>query len=413
MQIINPNSKYDFVGKQKLFLLVSSLAVLASLALVAVMGINFGVDFRGGSEIVLRFDKPVAVDEVRASINAMGFESPDVQSFGAADENRFLVRVSRASVLNPENAKTLQDTLAREVAPIERFSWSEEGGDVVYIKFTTPLRDPNKSDDDTDLAKIKASASSLKLATFEVSRRGSESAPEYELVAQEVQSTLAAKLSESFKDAFNKESGVERVETVGPRVGKQLREDGIVSVLLSLLFILIYIAFRFDLRYAPGAVIALFHDIIITLGVFAALQIEFTLPIIAALLAIIGYSLNDTIVIFDRIRENFTQMANEKVETVVNTSINESLSRTLLTSLTTLIAVAALYIFGGGLVRSFALALIVGIIVGTYSSSFVASPIMIAMHKWLEKRRLEREKNQPPPPAEPQHPEPSPEDFAS
>jgi preprotein translocase SecF subunit len=180
---------------------------------------------------------------------------------------------------------------------------------------------------------------------------------------------------------------VERVETVGPRVGEQLRNSGLMSVLLALLFILIYIAFRFDIRYAPGAVIALFHDVTITLGVYGALGMEVSMPTIAAILTIVGYSLNDTIIIFDRIRENLIDMKDRPVEEIVDASVNDSLSRTILTSLTTLLSVVALYVFGGGLIKDFAFALLVGIVVGTYSSTFVASPIMIVMHNWLEKRK--------------------------
>jgi len=383
MEIVKPGTNLDFVGKQKIFLLLSAVMVLVSLGLIAVFGLNFGVDFEGGSEIVLKFEKTVNVGDVRKAMDDMGFDHPDVQEFGSADENRFLVRVSRSSVLNPENTGTLQAAIAKGVGEIERFNWSEAGGDVVYVKF---------KDGKVDIAKLQTVADAAQLGKFEVEARGSEERPEYQLVVQELQSTVAARLAERFGvDTFDAVKGVERVETVGPRVGQQLREDGMVSMLLALLFILIYIAFRFDGRYAPGAVLALFHDVIITLGVFAALQTEVSLPILAALLSIIGYSLNDTIVIFDRIRENLGAMASDDVSHVVNVSINDSLSRTLLTSLTTLLAVIALYFFGGGLVKNFALALIIGIVVGTYSSSFIASPIMIAMHNWREQRRKDQE----------------------
>lgn len=381
MNIIKPGTRIDFVAIQKPFLMVSGVFVLASIILLFVPGLNFGVDFKGGSELILRFDQPVDANAVREATETVGFEGADVQSFGDSSENRFLIRIPRISTLSDASVKKLEELLVADVGKIKRISWSEEGGDVIYVRFEGGA---------VDKAKVSEAAAKAELGNFEVTVRGDGERAEYQLRLQELQVRVAERFGEIFNKeqaTFNVATGIERVETVGPRVGQQLRGDGIASLLVSLLFILIYIAFRFDIRYAPGAVVALLHDVMITLGAYAALQMEVSLPIIAALLTIVGYSLNDTIVIFDRIRENFENLAGQPVEEIVNKSINESLSRTLLTSVTTLLAVLALFFFGGGLIQNFAFALIVGVIVGTYSSTFIAAPILIAMHHWVEARQ--------------------------
>ena len=170
-----------------------------------------------------------------------------------------------------------------------------------------------------------------------------------------------------------------RVEFVGPQVGDELTEDGGLAMLYALIGILIYVGLRFEYRFAVSSVVALVHDVIITIGFFALVQVEFDLPVLAAVLAVIGYSLNDTIVVFDRIRENFRKIRKGETEEIINTSINQTLSRTLITSGTTLLVLIALFLFGGEIIHGFALALIVGIVVGTYSSIYVASTSVIAM----------------------------------
>jgi preprotein translocase subunit SecF len=175
--------------------------------------------------------------------------------------------------------------------------------------------------------------------------------------------------------------GVElrRVEFVGPQVGEELREDGGLAVLFSLVGILIYVALRFEWRFAVGAVVAIIHDVWFTVGIFSLLQIPFDLPVLAAVLAVIGYSLNDTIVIFDRVRENFRRVRKGTVIEIINQSINETLSRTIITSGTTLLVLAALFIFGGEIIHGFALALLIGVFVGTYSTVYVATAAVVAL----------------------------------
>jgi preprotein translocase subunit SecF len=205
---------------------------------------------------------------------------------------------------------------------------------------------------------------------------------------EELNSKVTESLKGAFPDAFVE---VESSTSVSSSVGEDLLNQGLVAMLYALIGILLYIALRFDFRYSPGAVLALVHDTVITLGVFAIAQVKFTQPIIAALLTIIGYSLNDTIVVFDRIRENIGKFRSKQLPDVINMSINETLSRTILTSGTTLLVVIAILLLGGGLIRDFAFALFVGIVVGTYSSIFVASPMIIYLEAFFKRREDARQ----------------------
>jgi preprotein translocase subunit SecF len=243
------------------------------------------------------------------------------------------------------------------------------GGTLVQVKFS----------DATDAAKIKDSLASLELGSVVVQRFGDDP---NEFLIRVQESDKGKQLSGMISGNLNSAYGdgavdLRRVEMVGPQVGKDLRQKGLLSILYAMIGILIYISWRFELRFAVGAIIALLHDVLITLGVFSLTGREIDLPIIAAFLAIIGYSLNDTIIVYDRIRENYGKHQKQGFNAVVNRSINETLSRTILTSGTTLLVVLALFIFGGGVIHNFAFALLVGILIGTYSSIFVASPVLI------------------------------------
>ncbi len=190
---------------------------------------------------------------------------------------------------------------------------------------------------------------------------------------------ISTKVLETLKSDYPNEVEMRRIEFVGPQVGDELTEDGGLAMLYALFGILVYVAIRFEKRFAAGSVIALVHDVIITIGVFSLLQMEFDLSVLAAILAVIGYSLNDTIVVFDRIRENFRKMRKGTAEQILNVSINQTISRTLITSLTTLLVLLALFFLGGEIIHGFAFALIIGVIVGTYSSIYIAGSSVLAM----------------------------------
>jgi preprotein translocase subunit SecF len=244
------------------------------------------------------------------------------------------------------------------------------GGTLVQIKFVEA----------TDPTRIKEALAPLTLGGLTVQQFGDE-ANEFLVRAQETSGAMES-LSRNIKTTLETQYGagqvdVRRTEMVGPQVGKDLRQKGLFAIFYALIGILVYVTWRFEFRFAVAAIVALFHDVIITLGVFSIFGKEIDLPIIAAFLAIIGYSLNDTIIVCDRIRENMGRHAKDGFAAIVNSSINETLSRTLLTSGTTLIVVLALFVFGGGVIHNFAFALLVGILIGTYSSIYVASALLI------------------------------------
>lgn len=231
-------------------------------------------------------------------------------------------------------------------------------------------------DKTADLEDIRSKLESANYSGTNVQYFGSDTEV---LIQLEPQAVTSAKLSSSIIRMLGEDVDVRRVEFVGPKVGEELTNDGGLAMLYALIGILIYVAFRFEYRFAIGSIAALVHDVIITLGVFSLLQIEFDLTVLAAILAVIGYSLNDTIVVFDRIRENFLATRHIEPKPIINEALNQTLSRTLMTSFTTLIVLLALFYLGGEVIHSFAGALLIGVIIGTYSSIYVASSMILAL----------------------------------
>jgi preprotein translocase subunit SecF len=338
MQFIKPDINIDFTGKRKIAYLISGCFIIFSILSVIIHGgPRYGIDFAGGSLVQVKFFSPVNVGDIQKGLSNVNVEKASVQRFGETEDNEYLIRTDIVETYHEDFSTQLQTSL---------------------------------------------------------------------------------------ETSTNSEVEIRRIEMVGPQVGRDLREKALFAMFFALLFITIYISGRFELKwllsgvmaaaligavyflsifnvsipflilaallvtlilfwflelkYAMGAIVALIHDVIITVGIFSLLNIEFTLPIIAALLTIIGYSLNDTIIVFDRIRENLRKHHRKPLEFILNRSINETLARTILTAMTTLTVVIALLILGGGIIRDFALAMTIGVIVGTYSSVYVASPILLA-----------------------------------
>ena len=291
MQLFKRAPNFDFMSKRNIAISISAVLLVAALASLFTRGLNFGLDFSGGTLIELGYSQSVDLADVRSTLEAGGFSDAVVQHFG-----------------------TSQDILVR----------------------LAPVSGENDADLSTRVVKVLQGAS---------------------------------------KDTID----LRRVEFVGPQVGEELTEDGGLAVLYALICIFIYVFFRFEWRFAVGSVLALFHDVLITLGVFSILQLDFDLTVLAACLAVIGYSLNDTIVVFDRIRENFRKMRKGTPIEIANNSLNQTLARTLMTSITTLLVLIALFIVGGEIIHSFATALIIGVVVGTYSSIYVASSAAIML----------------------------------
>ena len=252
-----------------------------------------------------------------------------------------------------------------------------KGGPALSIDFTGGTIAQLQFDKAVDVSQLRSKLAKNGFESSEIIIFGSPN----EVLIKTQFSGASSELESNLRAAIKSEFQVRRVESVGPKIGKELQSDALSAILLSLLLILIYISFRFDRFYAYGSVAALIHDVLITLGVFSLLSIEIDLTIVAAFLTIVGYSLNDTIVVFDRIRENVVNHARESLNTIVNISLNSTLGRTVVTSFTTFVVVLSLFLFGGEVIKNFAFALIVGVIVGTYSSIYVASPVMMYFEK--------------------------------
>lgn len=251
------------------------------------------------------------------------------------------------------------------------------GGSIVQIKFLGKTTNANE---------IKGAIEPLGFQTVDIQQYGNELDNEFLLRLSSISEDTKG-LDEQIKSTLERTYGagvvdIRSSEMVGPQVGGELRKKGVNAIIAAIVCIFFYIAFRFEFKFASGAVAALIHDVIITIGAMCLLNKEFNLTIVAALLTVVGYSINDTVVVYDRIRENLRKSRKSKFETVINRSINETLSRTILTSLTTLLVLVSIFIFGGGVIHNFAYAMLVGVIVGTYSSIFIASPIVVL---WQQK----------------------------
>jgi preprotein translocase subunit SecF len=376
-EVIKQGTKIEFVGRQRQLMAVSIIATLVSLIMLPVNAylikgrgsmLNWGVDFRGGSELVVNFSKVVNPSDIRKAMDDGGFHGAEVVQYGREADNAFMLRIGAVSVLSEAQANATRTAMAKVgEASLKKFEWSE-GGDKVYLRFDRPV----------EASFIKQSLSNAGTATTQVQPfgRADENTFEATLVGldSEVRKALDKSLGEGAVVA------IPQVASVGAKAGRQLQVDGIQAVLGAILLIVLYTALRFDFRYGPPTVIALLHDAIITVGAFAVTYKEFSLTTLAAVLTIIGFSMNDTIVVFDRIREDAARFKDRAFDRVVNQSVNETLSRTILTSATLLFVTLAMNILGSGVVKDFAFAMNVGVIVGTYSSIFVASTALI----WLD-----------------------------
>lgn len=368
---------FDFIRRISLFAMISSVVVGGSVVATATLGINFGIDFAGGYEIQVKFPEDVSENEVKATLTELGLTDARIQRFGPSEDHEFLILVRETGTIAEEDKDAIKSDFEKLAGGADKLNALviAESGETVTIQFAEAV-------DEAAVSQV-LTRRGLTVKGLSTSERTDTPRFRFELVSLADQ--IEAALQKSFEVPDETEL-VRRVEFVGPQVGNQLRNQGLLAVLYALGFILVYIAIRFDLAFSPGAVVALIHDVLITIGVFAVFQLEFNLPIIAAILALVGYSLNDTIVVYDRIRENSARYRGRSLRDLVNTSLNQTLSRTMITSLTTLIATIALLVFGGGIVRDFAIALTIGVLVGTYSSIAVASPVYILLRERAERR---------------------------
>lgn len=373
------NTNFDFLGKKWPFIIASLVLTAAGIgSLVMKGGPRYGIDFKGGTVTTVRFQNAVSEDQIRTALSAKipgeivvqrdttsgdVLISTELRDEKALDAARQLVLATLAANFGGESGGKLDLTTAGAAAIADRLR-----GPMAGALNEQQLQDVSKA-----------------ITTFrDTQKRGLlgniDALSGVNGVSPQVISVLK---QESFLAPYQ----VRGFDLVGPKVGAELRSQALNATLLALAGMLIYIAFRFEFIYGLAAVIAVFHDTIITIGLFSIFDKEISLTVIAALLTLVGFSMNDTIVVFDRIRENLPMMRKEKFDYIVNASVNQTLSRTILTSGLTFITAAALWLFGGAVLNGFSFALVVGIIVGTYSSIFIASPILIWWRDWMESRR--------------------------
>jgi len=377
-ELVKSGTNHDFVKYRRIAVTISLIAnLLVLLGAVVWPKLNYGVDFAGGTELQVKFEKPVDLADVREEVGKVGFGEPTVQVYGKPEENQFLIRVERIALLTPERAAQVKAEVQKDLASAQpvSFHFDPEVGDKLDFTFKQPV-DPGALESAVEKAGVQT-----KEVRPLTAREGQDR--EYTVIAQGPGDKIGSALRERFgKDAVQ----VVRTEYVGPQVGKQLRNDGILAVLYAMGMILIYVGFRFDFRFSPGVIIALIHDAIITMGFFVISRHEFNLTSVTVILTVVGYSVNDTIVVYDRIRENAKKHKGRPLRDIVNLSINEMLGRTILTSGATALSLVGLIVYGVGTIQDFALAMLVGIISGTYSTWYIASPMTI----WLEEHMAQR-----------------------
>jgi preprotein translocase subunit SecF len=374
----NPN--IDFLGKKWYFLAFSLVfSVAGVLSIFFWHGIPLGVDFSGGTLVYVKFASQPNDNAIRASLDKAGLHQARIQRFGQPTNNEVLISLEEKETSEQalDRGKTQIINALESNAPGGKQDLNNAGSLTIlnYLLEKDPLHlgtDANQ----------RYSALARAITDYRDKTKGGVLHSLDELKGV-VPGEVAASLQNGF---FLSDFGVRNVEIVGPQVGAQLRRQAVLAVLYSLLGMLVYLWFRFELIYGVAAVVTVFHDTLITVGAFSLANKEVSLTVIAAILTLVGYSNNDTIVVFDRIRENLKLLRREKLSDIVNKSINQTLSRTILTAGLTFLTVLALYLFGGEVLNGFSFALVIGILIGTYSSIAIAAPILVAYQEWKQGR---------------------------
>ena len=374
----NPN--IDFLGKKWYFLAFSLVfSVAGILSMLFWHGIPLGVDFRGGTLVYVKFSHTPNVDSIRADLDKVGLHQAKIQSYGPAQNNEVLIdlaeRETSEAALDKGKAQIIGALGANAAAGKQDLNNASS----LTIKNYLLDKDPLHAGTDAD-AKYAAVAQSI--VSYRDKFRGGVLGALDQLRGV-VDPAVVAALGDSF---YVSDFGVRNVEIVGPQVGAQLQRQALLAIAYSLAGMLVYLAVRFEWIYGVAAVVTVFHDTLITVGAFSLTNKAISLTVVAAILTLVGYSNNDTIVVFDRIRENIKLMRREKLADIVNKSINQTLSRTILTAGLTFLTVLALYLFGGEVLHGFSFALVIGILIGTYSSIAIAAPILVAYQVWRSGR---------------------------
>src|ERR1700744_2607931 len=376
----------DWMGKAKYFYGLSAILLIAGLiSWLHEGGLRYGIDFKGGTNVDIRFAQPPNIDQIRDALRTQGLGNSEIQAVSsgvsASNSNEVLIFVEQKEHGDEASDKSK----AQVLTAVNSMYGSKDPGKPDFNSNTTTPASLSKF-----LTEKDPLAGTSKVADYDALARrllAYRDGPKngllsnfYELRSVEGATPAVISLLKANYAVGN--FAVRGAESVGPKVGAELRKQAIYVTLYALAGMLVYIAFRFEWVFGAAAVLAVFHDVLITLGFFSILHFEISLTVIAALLTLVGYSMNDTIVIFDRIRENNRLLRKEPFADVVNKSINQTLSRTILTSGLTFLTVLVLFLMGGQVLRAFAFALVVGIVIGTYSSFGIAAPLVVAWNKW-------------------------------
>jgi preprotein translocase subunit SecF len=380
------NTNFDFLGKKWPFIIASLVLTVAGLSsIVAKGGIRYGIDFKGGALMTVKFASTPPLDEIRRALSQKIKGEVSVQTFTDVSSSNEVVigtELQEERQLNI-NRKAMEDVLANSFGQPNsgKLDFNNSSQQALVDRLRDPLARGGVAMSEPQLQSLAAA-----MLEFRNTPPRSGLITDFNQLSA-VPGVNSAIINTLRQECYLSPYNIRNVEMVGPKVGAELRNKAVLATLYALAGMLVYIAFRFEWIYGLGAVIAVFHDTIITIGLFSIFNKEITMTVIAALLTLVGYSMNDTIVIFDRIRENLKILRREPLESVMNKSVNQTLSRTIMTSGLTFLTVIALFIWGGPVLHGFSFALVCGIIVGTYSSVFIASPIVLFWHNYVDRRK--------------------------
>lgn len=387
-RIFPENLKIPFMSLRYVAGVLSVALIAGSIYFLSTKGLNFGVDFAGGIQMVLKFPSGSGVDaeKLRANLKNIGIEDASVQSFGTEFEehpSEYIVHFSSEFADDTALESKVEEILGGDPgAP-------EEERLVSNLRFSGIEKAYFRLNKEVSIEEIRSQFESADFGMLQleaVAPFGRASSREYEIRFQSISANVAASLEEEFSSTDADSISIEKVDFVGAKVGADLKTSALLSILVTIFLVFVYIFLRFDLIYAPGVILALAHDVLITTGIFSLLGVEFDLTVIAALLTVAGYSINDTIIVYDRIREVAAELKGKGFKDILDLAINQTLNRTVITSGTTMAATGILWVFGGPVIHSFAFALCIGILVGTYSSIFVAAALVLYFDNWQKKR---------------------------
>lgn len=374
------NTQIDFLGKQKIFIAISLVLLAIGIGSWAAKGgLKYGIDFTGGANIIVRFASNPPIDRIRSAVSARIPGEVSVQEVTGENEVIIGLPLKEEVALQRERQMVVETLAATFGEKTDRLDLNNASSQQLAERLRDPLQRAAIPMNDEQLAQL-----ARRIFEFRNSPPRSGVLASFDQL-REVEGVTPQILEVIRQQCYLAPFTIRSAEVIGPKIGAEMRNKAVLAVLYALGGMLVYLALRFEFVYGLAAVIAVFHDVIITLGFFSLTDKEISLNVIAALLTLVGYSMNDTIVVFDRIRETLKLSRRELTPAIVNDSINQTLSRTVLTSGLTLISSLALWLFGGPVLNGFAFALVVGVIVGTYSSIFIASPILIFWHDRFQK----------------------------